>query len=112
VVSGPVTYACVGAGSAGGNGTGTLVRWSGYTYDPDHPTLTELANTGAAPAALPPGPPAASQALLATNVSACEFTYSNNLSQLSRGLISIRLAITRANETVVLYHQAHVNNVP
>jgi MSHA biogenesis protein MshO len=112
VVSGPVTYACVGAGTAGGNGTGTLVRWSGYTYDPNHPTMTALANAGAPPAALPPGPPAASAALLAANVSACEFTYSNSLNQLSRGLISIRLAITRANETVVLYHQAHINNVP
>ena len=27
-------------------------------------------------------------------------------------LVGIRLAITRANETVVLYHQAHIDNVP
>jgi MSHA biogenesis protein MshO len=105
VVSGPVTYACSGVGTAGGNGTGTLLRWSGYSYEPP----AGIANAGTPPAALPAG---ASEALLASNVSACEFTYSNNLTQLSRGLVSIRLAITRANETFVLYHEAHINNVP
>jgi hypothetical protein len=47
---------------------------------------------------------------VANGVSACEITY--NIEQVSRGLVTLRLAITRANETVVLYHQAHVNNVP
>jgi MSHA biogenesis protein MshO len=116
VVSGPVTYACLNAGTTGGNGDGTLIRWSEYTYDPDHPTITtELANSGSPPASRPPGPLAgnlAVEAVLASNVSACEFTYTNNIAQQSRGLVSIRLAITRANETVVLYQQAHVNNVP
>lgn len=107
VVAGPVTYACTGVGTAGGNGTGILVRWSGYTYDPAIPGA--LAYSAVPPASLPAG---ASEAVLAANVSACEFTYTNNLAQLSRGLVTVRLAITRADETVVLFHQAHVNNVP
>lgn len=112
VVSGPVTYACVGVGSAGGEGTGTLRRWSGYTYDPDHPAITEAANSGAPPAVLPPGPPPASEAVLAAHLSACEFTYTSQLAQQSRGLVSLRLTVTRANEDVTLYHEVHVNNVP
>jgi MSHA biogenesis protein MshO len=102
VVSGPVTYACTGLGIAGGNGTGSLLRWYGYPI--------QLVHDGAesAPKLLPGG---GTQAVLASNVSACEFTYSN-LAQLSRGLVGLRLAITRDNETVVLYHQGHVNNVP
>jgi MSHA biogenesis protein MshO len=102
VVSGPVTYACTGLGIAGGNGTGSLLRWYGY------PIQLVFDGSESAPKSLPGG---ATQAVLASNVSACEFTYSN-LAHLSRGLVGIRLAITRANETVVLYHQGHVNNVP
>jgi MSHA biogenesis protein MshO len=107
VVSGPVTYVCVGVGTAGGNGTGELRRWSGYTYDPALPS--PLAYSALPPAALPPG---ASEAVLVSNVSDCAFTYTNSLNNLSRGLVGIRLALTRANETVALFFQAHINNVP
>ena len=103
VVSGPVTYACTGLGTAGGNGTGFLRRWSGY------PIQLQFDGLESAPKSLPAG---GAEAILADSLSACTFTYSNSLTQLSRGLITIRLAITRANETVVLYQQAHVNNVP
>jgi len=103
VVSGPVTYACTGVGTAGGNGTGLLRRWSDYSIQLLH------GGVESAPNALPAG---AADAILADSVSACTFTYSNNLTQLSRGLITIRLAITRADETVTLYYQAHINNVP
>jgi MSHA biogenesis protein MshO len=96
VVSGPVTYACIGAGSAGGNGTGTLRRWSGYAVQLAQPT------------ALPGG---ATEAILANNLSACDLSY-QALPHLSRGLVGVRLAITRANETVTLYYEAHVYNVP
>jgi len=88
VVEGPVSYACIG---------GQLRRWSGYAIQAAQPTAR---------------PAGATEAILADSLSACQFTYSNNLSQVSRGLISLRLAITRSNETVVLFHQAHVNNVP
>jgi MSHA biogenesis protein MshO len=103
VVAGPVTYACAAPGILAGNGTGSLLRWS------DYPIQLLFDGVESAPKSLPAG---GAQAILATNVSACEFTYSSNLTQLSRGVVTIRLAITRANETVVLYHQVHVNNVP
>jgi MSHA biogenesis protein MshO len=96
VVSGPVSYACIGVGTAGGNGTGTLRRWSGYAI--------QLAQ----PAALPGG---ATEAVLANNLSGCDLSY-QPLPQASRGLVGVRLAITRANETVTLYYEAHINNVP
>jgi MSHA biogenesis protein MshO len=99
VVSGPVTYACIGIGAAGGNGTGSLRRWSGYAID---------LRGGLPPTALPAG---ASEAVLASNLSACELSYTS-LPQLSRGLVSVRLSILRANETVTLYYEAHINNVP
>lgn len=99
VVSGPVTYACETVGLAGGNGTGTLRRWSGYAIQ---------LRGGLPPTTLPGG---AADAVLATNVSACELFYTS-LAHLSRGLVGIRLAITRANETVTLFYEVHVSNVP
>lgn len=99
VVSGPVTYACAGVGSAAGEGTGTLRRWSNYAIEP---------RGGLPPTALPAG---ASDALLADHVSACQIDYTA-LPMLGRGLVAVRLGITRANETVTLYFEAQVNNVP
>jgi MSHA biogenesis protein MshO len=97
VVSGPVSFSCVGAGMDGsGNGTGTLRRWSGYAIQ----------------AAQPSASPGGTNALLANNVSACELKYTTTLALESRGLVAVRVAITRANETVTLYYEAHVNNVP
>lgn len=95
VVSGPVSYACINPGVAGGNGTGELRRWSGYAIQPAPPT--------AAPGGI--------DAVLASQVSACEFQYAA-LPLAARGLVAMRLAITRAGETVTLFYEAHVNNVP
>ncbi len=99
VVSGPVTYACVGVGSAAGEGTGALRRWSNYAVE---------LRGGLPPTTLPAG---ARDALLADHVSACEIDYTS-LPMLGRGLVGVWLAITRANETVTLYFEAQVNNVP
>lgn len=94
VVSGAVTYACVG---------GQLLRWSGYAIQATH---------GAGPNDPPTARPAgATEAVLASDVSACEFSYTS-LPLVGRGLVGVRLAITRANESVTLYHEAHINNVP
>jgi MSHA biogenesis protein MshO len=90
VVSGPVTYACVG---------GSLLRWSAYA----------IQLRGGLPPTTRPG--GATEAVLAENVSACNLSYTT-LPQVSRGLVGVRLAITRGNETVTLYYEAHVNNVP
>jgi MSHA biogenesis protein MshO len=99
VVSGPVTYACSGVGSAAGEGTGTLRRWSNYAIE---------LRGGLPPTTVPAG---ATEALLADHVSACQIDYAA-LPMLGRGLVAVRLAITRANETVTLYFEAQVNNVP
>jgi MSHA biogenesis protein MshO len=90
VVSGPVTYACTG---------GSLLRWSGYAVQ---------LRGGLPPTVRPAG---ATEAVLAANVSACNLSYTT-LPQVSRGLVGVRLAITQGNETVTLYYEAHVNNVP
>jgi MSHA biogenesis protein MshO len=95
VVSGPVSFACQGVGVSGGNGTGTLRRWSGYAIQAAQPTAS----------------PGGTDAVLASHVSACELQY-NALPLASRGMVAVRLAVTRGGETVTLYYEAHVNNVP
>jgi MSHA biogenesis protein MshO len=100
VVSGPVTYACLAVGAtAAGEGTGTLRRWSNYAI---------ALRGGLPPTALPGG---ATEALLADHVSACQLDYTA-LPLQGRGLVGVRLAITRARETVTLYFEAQINNVP
>jgi MSHA biogenesis protein MshO len=89
VVAGPVTYACV---------AGSLRRWSGYAIQ---------LRGGLPPTSLPAG---ATDAVLANNLSACALTYTQ--AQVSRGLVGVRLTITRSNESVSLYYEAQVNNVP
>lgn len=97
VVSGPVTFACVpGAVDGSGNGTGTLRRWSGYTI--------ALAQATSLPAG-------AADALLANYVTACTIQYTP-LPLQSRGLVSVQVTLTRGNESVTLYQEFHVNNVP
>lgn len=99
VVSGPVTYVCTpGAVDANGNGTGSLTRISGYTI--------RLAQPAGSYAGTP------TSALLAQNVTACELTYNPLVLTQSLGLLSMRLALTRGGETVNLYHEVHVSNIP
>lgn len=95
VVSGPISYVCDGAGTnANGTGTGTLRRYWNYAVSPAQ--------------AVPPG---GSSALLADKISACSFVYQPGVTARS-GLVSIQLQITEANESVSLYHEVHVPNVP
>jgi MSHA biogenesis protein MshO len=95
VVSGPVSYACVGS---------QLLRWQGYAIQLTH---------GAPGSNFPPTarPAGAAQAVLADNLSACSLEYTA-LALASRGLVAVRIALTRGNETVTLYYEAHINNVP
>jgi MSHA biogenesis protein MshO len=96
VVSGPVSYVCAGAGTdAGGNGTGTLRRYWGYP----------LAAVQAVP------PVGGNNALLAEHVSSCGFTYLAGSSE-RYALVGISLQLTQSNETVSLYYEVHVNNIP
>lgn len=96
VVSGPVSYVCAGAGvDANGNGTGTLRRYWGYPL--------------AAVQAVPPA--GGNNALMAQNVRSCSFTYQAGTTE-RYGLLGMTLELTQSNETVSLYHEVHVNNIP
>ncbi|HXU92160.1 MAG TPA: prepilin-type N-terminal cleavage/methylation domain-containing protein [Gallionella sp.] len=95
VVTGPVTFACIGAlgADANGNGTASLVRYAGYGF-----TVAQVA------------PPFAGGTLLASNVSGCAIEYS--LPNQRNGLVSITLTLTRGGENVSLHHEIHVSNAP
>jgi MSHA biogenesis protein MshO len=98
IISGPVTYVCdPGPVGANGNGTGTLTRVSNYTIQLAQPV-------GAIPGS--------TVALLAQNVTDCQITYNPLVLTQGLGLVSMRLALTRGNETVNLYHEVHVVNIP
>ena len=87
VVQYPVTYACNPV-------SGELRRYWNYAI-----------------AAAQPTPPAtANNALLARNVAACAFTY-NTVTQRS-GVVSLSLTLSQAGESVNLFQQVHVINVP
>jgi len=93
-----VRYLCIDATgtNAQGHGNGTLYR---------QVLSLPLAESTTCPASV------TGAAVMATNVSACNFNYSG--SDLQRNaLISIKLQITEKNETVSLQHQVHVSNVP
>lgn len=92
VVEGPVSYACDSA-------AGTLTRYSGYAIAPGQQTAASLAAS------------AATRALAASNVSACSFTYTPGVTARS-GVVALSLKITLKGESVQLYQEAHVSNVP
>lgn len=93
-----VFYVCSGTGiDAAGNGIGALYRLSQYGINP------------AAPAACPAIP--AGTPLLAQHVSDCNFSYAAGVME-RNGLVSMRITITKNHETVNLYHEVHVSNVP
>ena len=97
VVQGPVTYECVpGALDAQGNATGTLTRITNYTIALNQPT----------------GAGFGTRALLANNVAACNITYNPLVLTQSLGLVSISLTLTHGGESVRLYHEVHVTNIP
>ncbi|MBI4808361.1 MAG: prepilin-type N-terminal cleavage/methylation domain-containing protein [Nitrosomonadales bacterium] len=97
-----VTYACVNPGGGGcatgadGDGTCQLMRYWSYGFN----------STQVAPAALA-GP---STAILADRVSACNFVY--DIGNKRNSLVAVSLTITRGNESVNLYHEIHINNIP
>jgi len=93
-----VRYVCVGASgsNAQGDGAGTLYR---------QVLSLPLAAQTSCPATL------TGAAVMATRVSACQFSYSG--SDLQRNaLLSMTLAVTQGNETVRLVHDVHVSNMP
>lgn len=90
VIEGPVSYACAG---------GQLTRYWGYAIAP--------AQQGAAALAASATP----RALVARDVGACRFDYDVGVTERA-GLIALTLTLTRDGESVQLYHEVHVSNVP
>lgn len=89
VVRHAVTYACNPA-------TGELRRYWGYgIVDPQETP-----------------PSSGSNALLATHITACSFTYDTSGSGLRTGVLTLTLKVERSGESVRLFQQVHVNNVP
>lgn len=98
--TGPVTLACESAGvNAAGDGAGTLKIYSGYR------------SAGNWDFAVPSAAPGGTASLLARYVSACSLIYSSGVTA-TNGLVTLRLALTRSNETVTLHQQVLVDNAP
>lgn len=95
LVSGPVTYLC----DEGGN---TIRRYSGYSIDASQTNRDSAAELNAA---------GATSALIAGNVTACQFDYAAGTAQRS-GLVSLRVTLTNSGESIWLAHQVHVENAP
>jgi MSHA biogenesis protein MshO len=90
MVATPVSYVCLPSPAGG-----TLVRHDGYGFPVNQPQ-----------------PPAGTTSILAADVTACSFTYSTLEVARSAGLISLSLGISSDGETVSLFNQIHVSNVP
>lgn len=94
IISGPVTFACVGT---------TLWRYSGYARQAAQP----------ANIAFPPLSTAASKTRLATHINCADssFDYNPGLTQrLDMAVMS--LTITNGSDSLRLLHQVHVQNAP
>jgi MSHA biogenesis protein MshO len=92
VVEHAVTYACDPLPA----GAGVLRRYWNYGIVDPQPT-----------------PPAGgSNALLASNISGCSFTYSVSGPTARTGVLALNLQVEQAGEKVQLFQQVHVNNVP
>ena len=92
VVEGPVSYVC-------DTTSGKLTRYAVYPITPTQPTAAGLAASSA------------QRGLAANNVSACAFTYTPGVTARS-GVAALSLKITLNGESVQLYQEAHVSNVP
>lgn len=93
VVDTPVTYICDGAGN--------LWRYWGYPIQSAQPSTIAALD----------GLIGVAKALLAQNVSACQFAYNAGVTE-RNGLVAMQMAITQNGESVNLHHQVHVSNLP
>ncbi|WP_420474187.1 type II secretion system protein [Noviherbaspirillum sp. ST9] len=101
VFGAPVTYVCTPAtvDNAGRlTGTGTLTRVTGYAIGANQPTSFSGAGI--------------QTSVLATRVSGCAITPPENMTLPGLALVTIRLTLLSNGESVSLYHEAHINNVP
>lgn len=87
LVDGPVSYVFNAA-------AGTLERYAGYAISSSQSVL-----------------PGVTPSLMAEHVSGCTFTYHPGTPERS-GMVTLRLTLTDAGETITLMHQIHVENAP
>ena len=99
VISGPVTYGCDTA-------TGLITRYWGYSISAVQPKPP--AGAGLSTAVLV----GESNGSLPLKVASCQFTYTNNAVAQRNGLVLMQLQLQKNNESVRLFQQAHVSNVP
>lgn len=99
VISTPVSYICEG---------GILWRYWGYPIQTSQATTDTVAKLNAL---VLPASATRGRAQLAQNVTACIFDFTQGVNA-RNGLVSIRLSLTQSAETISLYHEVHVNNVP
>lgn len=95
LVSGPVTYLCDETAR-------TVRRYSGYSVaasQSSRDSASELTSAGA------------SDALVANNVTSCQFDYAAGTSQRA-GLVTLRVTINKDGESIWLVNQVHVENAP
>jgi MSHA biogenesis protein MshO len=91
VVEHAVTYACDPLPA----GAGVLRRYWNYGIVDPQPTS-----------------PGGSNALLASNITGCGFSYATSGPTARTGILALNLQISDGGETVWLFQQAHVSNVP
>jgi len=91
VVDHAVTYAC----DPLPGGAGVLRRYWNYGIVDPQPTS-----------------PGGSNALLASNITGCSFNYTTSGPTARTGILALNLQITGGGETVWLFQQAHISNVP
>ncbi|MBT8136490.1 MAG: prepilin-type N-terminal cleavage/methylation domain-containing protein [Gammaproteobacteria bacterium] len=95
LINGPVTWLCEPA-------AGTLTRFDGYAIATDQTTRDSAAElTGAG----------ATATRVADNISSCALNYAPGTAWRA-GLVSARLAVAQASESIVLHHQVHIENAP
>ena len=80
-----------------------------YACNPSTGELRRYWNYGIL-AAQPTPPATANNALLASNISACSFSYTTSGAR--TGVVALTLRVERDGESIRLFQQAHVNNVP
>lgn len=106
VITTPVSYVCAPATDAAGNGTGTLTRYWGYVIQDVQTKTDSVAKLDALIAVQ------GAKARLATHVSVCNFNYGPLAVAQRDGLVTMNLGIAENLDTVTLYNEVHVSNVP
>jgi MSHA biogenesis protein MshO len=92
VVRQPVTYVCDPT-----VGVQQVRRYWGYAIQPAQPTTFA---------------PGTASALLADGVTACAFAYTVSPATQRVGVVSVEITLMRGDESVRLFQQVHVNDVP